>query len=397
MKQTMRNSGTWLAGRALVWLMLPLMLLACKGKRGESGSEAGTIGGEQAETATLTVEDARLFSIENIENGHKVRVFSPQGDTLSTYVLLSHQAATQYQSAVGETVVAVPLERMALLSDTFMGAAELLDALDRVVATSDTATLYNEAARERARNGALTGVSREGTTDAERLIALRPDGIMANYFEGVADQLNIPKGSGIPILYNNDWQEATLLGRAEWIKFVGLLTGKGKEAQEFYHRAKAAYDSVRQSVKLESSLPDVLFGQAYKGVWYLPAADSYIAAMLQDAGAQYNAPKTSAPGAPLSFEQVYLDHHNDAVWLAWHSGTVETYADFLKQDKHYAKFRAFTERNVWLNNGKVRGMANDYFEQGPYRPEQILSDLVYIFHPSLRSDAYRPAYWQQLK
>lgn len=34
------------------------------------------------------------------------------------------------------------------------------------------------------------------------------------------------KQTGLPILYNIEWQEKSILGRAEWIKFVGAFSTK---------------------------------------------------------------------------------------------------------------------------------------------------------------------------
>ena len=392
MKRTLRS--------LLLLSSLLLLTASCHGGKKTGGtSSTDTPQAGAYEQAVLTVEDARLFSIENLEVGHRACVFTPSGDTLARYLLLPKEAASQYTAAANEKVIIVPLQRMALLSDTFIGAAELLEAMEQVVATSDTSTLYNEVACSRARSGQLQGVSPAGITNAEQLVALSPDGIMMNYFEGSDHSLSLPASSQIPIIYNNDWQESTPLGRAEWIKFIGLLFGKGETASKIYQETKNRYESLRQKVlqQSESPAPRVLFGQAYKGVWYLPAEDSYVASFLRDAGAAFKGSAVGAPGVPISFEQVFLDHAEDDVWLAWHSADIRSYDDFLKQDKRYSRFKPFKERCIWLNSKRVRGTANDYFEQGPYKPDVILGDLVYIFHPALMPSDFIPSYWQRLE
>lgn len=37
------------------------------------------------------------------------------------------------------------------------------------------------------------------------------------------------KKTGIPVIFNGDWLEETPLGRAEWIKFLGLYTEKKRK------------------------------------------------------------------------------------------------------------------------------------------------------------------------
>src|SRR5690554_8144354 len=39
--------------------------------------------------------------------------------------------------------------------------------------------------------------------------------------------------AGIPVLYNADWVETTPLGKAEWIKFFGVLFDQQEEANEY--------------------------------------------------------------------------------------------------------------------------------------------------------------------
>ena len=168
MKRTLRS--------LLLLSSLLLLTASCHGGKKTGGtSSTDTPQAGAYEQAVLTVEDARLFSIENLEVGHRACVFTPSGDTLARYLLLPKEAASQYTAAANEKVIIVPLQRMALLSDTFIGAAELLEAMEQVVATSDTSTLYNEVACSRARSGQLQGVSPAGITNAEQLVALSPD------------------------------------------------------------------------------------------------------------------------------------------------------------------------------------------------------------------------------
>lgn len=63
--------------------------------------------------------------------------------------------------------------------------------------------------------------------DIERIIALKPEAILVSPFEnsggyGKLDKLHIP------IIEAADYMESSPLGRAEWMKFYGMLFGKGK-------------------------------------------------------------------------------------------------------------------------------------------------------------------------
>ena len=72
-------------------------------------------------------------------------------------------------------------------------------------------------------------------------------------------------------------------------------------------------------------------------------------------------------------------------------------ADMLKQDKRYALFAAFKKGNLYNNNALVNEKgANPYWESGLCNPDEILGDLVKIFHPNLQPD-YQLKYYKQLK
>ena len=66
-------------------------------------------------------------------------------------------------------------------------------------------------------------------------------------------------------------------------------------------------------------------------------------------------------------------------------------------DEHYRQFKAFRNKAVYtyaLSQGPGKGLL--YFEQGPSRPDLILKDLIYWFHPGLLDD-YKPTFFKPLQ
>ncbi len=53
------------------------------------------------------------------------------------------------------------------------------------------------------------------------------------------------KQTGLPILYNIEWQEKSILGRAEWIKFIGLFD-KEKLADSIFSQIAEQYNEIKE-------------------------------------------------------------------------------------------------------------------------------------------------------
>lgn len=376
-------------------LLFTLLLSSCH-KEGERqiGNEAAS---NTTESVNISVRHADFFTVENLLNGHRVTILDPQSHTpLQQIVLLSREEAQLYQPQEKELVITVPCQRMALLSDTFVGALECLDAREQLIATCNTATLYDSTLQQRAAEGLLHSISPSGITNVEELFALHADLVMVNYYQGVEVSLPLDEEAPIPIVYNNDWHEKSLLARAEWIKLLGLLAGKGAVADSLFKEVETRYTALQRKVDLATFKPEIFFGNAYKGTWYLPSKDSYVAKMISDAGGKYRTPETTYSEAGISFEVVLKEFRTAPIWLTWQSGDIKNLSDFARLEPRYKQFEAFKQGKVYLNDARSKGLSNDYFEVAPYRPDQILEDLIAIFHPELVPQDYKLIYWRKL-
>ena len=68
--------------------------------------------------------------------------------------------------------------------------------------------------------------------DIERIIDLRADAILLSPFENSGGYGRLEQ-IGVPIIECADYMETSALGRAEWMKFYGLLYGKEHEADSY--------------------------------------------------------------------------------------------------------------------------------------------------------------------
>lgn len=90
----------------------------------------------------------------------------------------------------------------------------------------------------------------------------------------------------------------------------------------------------------------------------------------------------SSGGLPKDFESVYYRAANVDFWL--HPGPHRDLDGLKSQDSRFTRFKAFATSNVYNNTRRSNGTGgNDIWERGVLHPEEVLEDLIAIFHPEL--------------
>jgi len=214
----------------------------------------------------------------------------------------------------------------------------------------------------------------------ERIIQLHPDAMLVSPFESNTGHDKLGQ-LGIPVIECAEYMEPTALGRAEWMKFYGLLLGREAEANALFEALEARYDSLRTLAGQVSVRPRILSETPYGNVWYQPGTHSTIGQIYADAGAQTAFPDYEQSGSvPLSSEQVYAGAHDADIWLVRYDASVpKTLAELAAEAEVFSRFDAFRNGQVWGCN-----VATSYFyERSPFHPDLLLSDLIQIAHPEL--------------
>jgi iron complex transport system substrate-binding protein len=134
----------------------------------------------------------------------------------------------------------------------------------------------------------------------------------------------------------------------------------------------------------------------FKGTWYLPAGDSYMAHFIEDAGGGYKWADTKGDGSlGLNFEAVAPEALTADYWL--NIGYVDTREGIAAKDPRYASFQSFKTGKLYNNNKKTNDLgSNDYWESGAVNPDVVLADMISILHPELLPGRTL-VYYKQLK
>ena len=214
----------------------------------------------------------------------------------------------------------------------------------------------------------------------ERIIQLHPDAMLVSPFESNTGNEKLGQ-LGIPIIECAEYMEPTALGRAEWMKFYGILVGKEAEANALFEALEARYDSLKALIHNPPSRPRIISETLYGNIWYQPGVNSPIGQIYADAGAMTAFPDYTQSGSvPLSAEQVYAQAHDAEVWLVrYDAKEPKTLAQLAAEADIYARFEAFRKHNVWGCNVET----TYFYERSPFHPDRLLSDVIQICHPEL--------------
>jgi len=321
---------------------------------------------------------AKGFQIEDQNEIQKIIIKSPYQNSEEVFeYLLSRNKNLKKE-------LRIPISRIVVTSTTHIPMIELLNEENSIVGFPNVSYISSQKTRQRVEHGFIKEIGKENLLNTEVLLNLQPD-LVLGYSVSTADKsLEIIKKSGIPVIYNGDWLEETPLGRAEWIRFFGVLYDKQKMADSIFKTIETAYLEVKQLALKTSEKPTILSGAVMsKDIWNLPAGESFVAQFLADANLDYLWKNSKGKGSlSLSFESVFERAKEADFWIA--PGHFSSKTEMLEHNKLYAEFKAFKKDNIYtstLKKGKTGGVI--YYELATTRPDLVLKDLIKIAHPEL--------------
>ncbi|MFA8433380.1 MAG: ABC transporter substrate-binding protein [Marinifilaceae bacterium] len=390
--------------KPIYWGLIFLMTLGCFACQ-SGGSKSGkkdTAAHQAIDSAFYyqsTIQHAKGFEIKLRTDGLKqVTVWDPwnKGKVFQRYYLKNRGENLKGKVPEDGLLVEVPVKSIAALSSTQIGILKFLNVEDRIVAVSLRDRIYDKELNRKAQSGEIQAVGHSETLNFEKIVELDPDLVMLSGFMKITDRESKLMQAGLPVAYNIEWMEASPLARAEWAKFIAAFFNREAMAETHFREIERRYNALKGLVKDVKSLPSILSGYNFKGTWYMPGGQSYLAQFLRDGKADYCWFQDSTSGSiPLSFEVVF-DKQSDAdIWFS--PGQCKNLEDLNKLDERYSLFQSYKTGRVFSYTKRMneRG-ANDWFETGVMQPDVVFKDVIKILHPELLPD-YELYYYQQLK
>jgi iron complex transport system substrate-binding protein len=339
---------------------------------------------------------AHGFKVEVNPSYTKLTVMSPwekAGNVSYDYYLV--QEGVKIDS-LKETIT-VPVKRAICLSTTHLGFVSALGEMDKICGISGAKYVSDSLLKERINIGEVPDVGYDQSLNYEIVVNLKPDVVFA-YGVGseVVGFVNRLKDLGIPVVLNAEYLEQSPLGKAEWIKFLAPFFGKSEMGDSIFEAVEKNYLHHKKHVECCVHRPVVMTGIPYKDQWWVPGGKAYLAAMINDAGADYLwKDNTSDESFVVSPEQMIVEAEKAEFWL--HTGFVTSLDGIIGFDSRYANFRPFKEKKLYNNDLRISADGgNDFWESGVMRPDLILDDLISIFHPEIDS-LHRLYYYRKLE
>jgi iron complex transport system substrate-binding protein len=335
------------------------------------------------------IEDAALFGVEYHKTYKVVTVKGAVASGAAARYLLV-QCGTPVPSLdaqpAGTQVVTVPATSLFVASPTHVPPLADLGRLDVVTGVARLRDLAGAGFERQVSEGKVREFAGSAVVDAELVVSSRPSLFMAS---GISSpSMAVIRGAGVPVVTTNDWLESTALGRAEWLKFMALFVNEERQAQQLYGAMKARYQALRSRAtgQPDADRPLVMTGRSTRGTFTIAGGQSYVAALIKDAGGRYAwADNTAAGSTTVDLEAQFQRAARADVWI--NGGGWRNVAAMLDDEPRYAAFKAYRDRRVWVYERRLTPEGgNDYWSRSVTHPDLVLADLVKIFHPELVQD-----------
>ena len=358
---------------SLLCCFLLLVLSACRGGKQETVlPDCGdTISLRYADNLTLVAyPDYTVATLRNPWDTLK---------TLHTYVLVPASRPLPAHLPAG-TVVRTPLRKAVVYSSVHCSLMDKLGVAGSIGGVCDLKYIKLPGVQEGCRRGTIADCGSGMNPDMEKIIDLHPDAILLSPFENSGGYGRIEK-LDIPIIECADYMETSALGRAEWMRFYGLLFGAASRADSLFAEVDSCYGQLKRRAALSSVSLSIVSELKSGSAWYVPGGRSTTGRLFGDACGRYVFAEDRHSGSiPLSFETVF-DKAGDAdVWtIKYNRDRDMTYSDLAADYTGYTGFKAFKTRNIYgCNTAKV-----PFYEETPFRPDYLLADLIQILHPEI--------------
>jgi iron complex transport system substrate-binding protein len=368
-------------------LILSLCLtLNCNGRPHSSGSRPGT---SETDTTHLPagalhlsdpIRYAQGFQVTSEHGYIRIEVHDPwnKGKLLQRYLLAPCGQELPEKMPKG-TLLRTPLQKIVVYTSVHCAILDELGAAGEIAGVCESRYIKAPAVIEQIRKGQTIDLGEATSPNIERMIEIGAQAVVASPFDH-GGYGSVEK-TGIPIIECADYMETHPLGRAEWIKFIGLLTGQTARADSLFRQAETRYLHVKSLVEKTSKRPTLMTGTKFGSSWYVPGGENFMARIYQDAGADYlfrDLPGTG--GIPLSFETVLNKAIHADLWVMHYNQEENLTYQALQSDyPPYSHFDAFSKHRIYACNTHY----SRYYEEVLIHPDYLLTELIAIFHPEL--------------
>ena len=370
-------------------------LSACSDGQG-AGSETGRAGG-----TPIPLKHARYLKLQRHDGYTVARLRAPvadqsggQAQEQEAVLVLAPREGVEPRlppALRDATLIRTPVMRIAANASSDEAFLGQLGVKDRLVAVGGRVS-FDDDVRRGVMEGRIgqIGYNWHAPPNLDVLLAARPDVFLMRLSDlAHTPVLDRARRLGVIVAPTFAEDEPTYLGRAEWIRLHGLLTGREAEAERLFGQIEAKVEALRAAAALRPAVP-MLWAYPAGGDRWVATVRGAEQAYLADAGGRNLLLRPEDPrkwsSETLATEQILPVADQAQVWIVGdlhaappRSTVVESVSPAFRADRLFA------------NTGRSNLSANayDWYQTAFVRPDWVLTDFVKALHPDLVSEPFR--------
>ncbi len=396
----MRSCVSLRYGFALLGSMFSLALLAGCGQ--DQVEAAGAVAAPVRDGREIPMPFARTFRVVE-RAGYRVvdlkaSVISWGGhavgqEQFQRLVLVPRQAPAPALTGelAGATLIRTPVMRIASNTGFHEAITRVLGINDRLVAVGGVKS-YDDALRARVRAGQVKqiGYGWHSPPQLDALLAARPDVLLMS----MGDLKNLGakpriEALGIPVVPIFLENEPDYMGRVDYVRLVGMLSGREAEADAFALMVASNVEALKRAAAAQPTRSVIAAWFAGADQWN-PTIRNADAKLLRDANGHNPFQGEDDPGRDsfnrISTEELIARGTQADCWIIRDSHS-KPFTDRATLEL----FKAYREGCMFASDGMFKPEADafDLYETAVIRPDLVLGDIVRMLHPALRDEPFR--------
>lgn len=306
-------------------------------------------------TGHLQLAYAKNFSIDYYDGGYKLLT------TKDGTQILTVPEGKEMPDNLDESIIVMqqPVNNIYLVSSAVMDMFRELNALDTIGFSAQKAeNWYVEGAKAAMENGDILYAGKYSSPDYELLVSkkcsLAIENSMILHSPEVKEML---EDFDIPVIIEYSSYETDPLGRVEWIKFFGALTGKEEESEKAFEKQTEIVKHVTATKKTDKTV--AFFYITSNGLVQVRQSNDYIPKMIELAGGRYifeNLGDDSKRSTMNMQVEEFYNKAKDADYLIYNStidGGVKTVDELIEKCSVLSDFKAVKSGDVWCTEKDV--------------------------------------------
>lgn len=257
---------------SFILFIVPFLIVSCGKRQTAANNEEGD---------TLIFKYAHNICVVRHKGYTKVTMSDPwnKGKILHSYTLIRKDTRSKEteqdihggngsKNTHNDDVVNIPVSNALITTSVH---CELLKTLGKERAISgvcDILYMNSPWIHQQHKIGKITDCGNSMAPDIEKIIDLSPEAIFLSPFQNSGGYGKIAE-IGIPVIELADYMESTPLGRAEWVKFYGILFGCEKQAETMFEETERHYIQLKKRAKECKNSPLLLMDKVESGTWFL--------------------------------------------------------------------------------------------------------------------------------